>query len=106
MVARRRLKRPARKSAHLATHRARVSLAEAAIDKVGPGKVDNDVAVMRDELQRDDARREADLRLAGADRGLAEEDDDELDADAELVGSPGPASPISPTSPRTEGGVA
>ncbi|KZS93576.1 hypothetical protein SISNIDRAFT_454790 [Sistotremastrum niveocremeum HHB9708] len=100
MVARRRLKRPARKSAHLATHRARVSLAEAAIDKVGPGKVDNDVAVMRDELQRDDARREADLRLAGADRGLAEEDEeDELEADAELAGSP--TSPASPASPRS-----
>jgi hypothetical protein len=56
MVARRRLKRPPRKSAHLATHRVHVSLAEAAIDRVA-AKVDEDVKVMRDELQREDAQR-------------------------------------------------
>ena len=34
-----------------------VSLAEAGIDRVAP-KVDQDVAVMRDEIQRDEERRE------------------------------------------------
>ncbi|KAK0464684.1 uncharacterized protein EV420DRAFT_1517614 [Desarmillaria tabescens] len=58
MVARRRLKRPPRRSAHLAKHRARVSLAEAGIDRVA-AKVDQDVKVMRDEIQRDDDRRDA-----------------------------------------------
>jgi len=77
MVARRRLKRPTKRSAHLTPHRARVSLAEAAIDKVGPGRVDKDVEVLRDELQRDEAREAVDLRLAGTDRGLAEEHDDQ-----------------------------
>ncbi|OBZ71150.1 Thimet oligopeptidase [Grifola frondosa] len=59
MVARRRLKRPPRRSAHLATHRARVSLAQAGIDRVA-SKVDQDVAVMRDEISRDDERRNQD----------------------------------------------
>ncbi|KAH8114573.1 hypothetical protein DFH11DRAFT_1855831 [Phellopilus nigrolimitatus] len=58
MVARRRLKRPARRSAHLSPHRARVSLAEAAsVERVTP-KVDREVENMRDELTRDDERRE------------------------------------------------
>jgi len=58
MVARRRLKRPARRSAHLSPHRARVSLAEAAgVERVTP-KVDREVEHMRDELERDDERRE------------------------------------------------
>ncbi|KAF9233317.1 hypothetical protein BU15DRAFT_80250 [Melanogaster broomeanus] len=56
MVARRRLKRPAKRSAHLAKHRVHVSLAEAGIDRVA-AKVDQDVAVMRDEMQREDERR-------------------------------------------------
>lgn len=56
MVARRRLKRPPKRSAHLAKNRMHVSLAEAGIDRVAP-KVDQDVAVMRDEMQRDDDRR-------------------------------------------------
>lgn len=56
MVARRRLKRPPRKSAHLATHRKHLSLAEAGIDRVA-AKVDEDVKVMRDALQRDDEQR-------------------------------------------------
>ncbi|KAK0201641.1 hypothetical protein DFS33DRAFT_1348942 [Desarmillaria ectypa] len=58
MVARRRLRRPPRRSAHLAKHRAHVSLAEAGIDRVA-AKVDQDVKVMRDEIQRDDDRRDA-----------------------------------------------
>ena len=54
MVARRRLKRPARKSAHLSTHRARKTLAEAArVERVTP-KVDQDVEHMRDELEREE----------------------------------------------------
>ena len=57
MVARRRLKRPPRKSAHLIKHRAHVSLAEAAIDKVA-AKVDEDVRVMRENIQRDDDTRD------------------------------------------------
>ncbi|KAI6035827.1 hypothetical protein EDC04DRAFT_2179583 [Pisolithus marmoratus] len=57
MVTRRRLKRPPRRSAHLTKHRARVSLAEAAgIDRVA-AKVDQDVAVLRDAMQREDERR-------------------------------------------------
>lgn len=88
MIARRRLKRPAKKSAHLAPHRARVSLAEAAaVDKVGPGRLDKDVEVMRDELNRDEAREAVDLRLAGTDRGQAEEDED-VEEEIILVESP------------------
>jgi hypothetical protein len=56
MVARRRLKRPPKRSAHLAKHRAHVPLAEAVIDRVA-AKVDQDVAVMRDEMHREDERR-------------------------------------------------
>ncbi|PCH40073.1 hypothetical protein WOLCODRAFT_136641 [Wolfiporia cocos MD-104 SS10] len=57
MVARRRLKRPPRRSAHLAPHRARVSLAQAAgIDRMAP-KVDQDVAEMRDQIEREDEDR-------------------------------------------------
>ena len=52
-MARRRLKRPPRRSAHLATHRARVSLAEAGIDRVAT-KVDQDVASMREQVERDE----------------------------------------------------
>ena len=56
MVARRRLKRPPRKAAHLSTSRVRVKLAEAGIDRVA-GKVDEDVTAMRDELHKEDQRR-------------------------------------------------
>jgi hypothetical protein len=55
-VARRRLKRPPKKSAHLVKNRAHVSLAEAAIDTVA-AKVDTDVKTMRDEVQRDEQER-------------------------------------------------
>ncbi|KAF8492700.1 hypothetical protein JB92DRAFT_2635830, partial [Gautieria morchelliformis] len=54
MVARRRLKRPPKRNAHLSLHRARVPLSEAAIDKA-PSKVENDVEAMRDEIARDEA---------------------------------------------------
>jgi len=57
MVARRRLKRPPKRSAHLIKNRAHVSLAEAAIDRVA-AKVDTDVKTMRDEVQRDEVERQ------------------------------------------------
>lgn len=56
MVARRRLKRPPKKAAHLSTRRTHVSLAEAGIDRVA-ARVDEDVQVMRDEIEKDDKRR-------------------------------------------------
>jgi hypothetical protein len=56
MVARHRLKRPLKRSAHLGKDRVHVSRAEAGIDRFAP-KVDQDVAVMRDEMQHDDDRR-------------------------------------------------
>ncbi|KAJ7147476.1 hypothetical protein C8R43DRAFT_926266 [Mycena crocata] len=80
MVARRRLKRPPRRSAHLATHRTHVSLAEAGIDRVAP-KVDADVQVMRDELQRDDDRRDAEARKIEEDAEADEEAEEELGED-------------------------
>jgi len=57
MVARRRLKRPPKRSAHLSTQRVRVKLAEAGIDRVA-AKVDHDVKTMRDEMEKDDNRRD------------------------------------------------
>ncbi|EGN97985.1 hypothetical protein SERLA73DRAFT_182796 [Serpula lacrymans var. lacrymans S7.3] len=72
MVARRRLKRPPRRSAHLAKHRVHVSLAEAGIDRVA-AKVDQDVAVMRDEMQRDDERRDSTEGRAIVEEGEGEE---------------------------------
>jgi hypothetical protein len=59
MVARRRLKRPPRGSAHLDPKRGqpRVRLAQAGIDKV-VSRVDQDVAHMREEVQEDDERRD------------------------------------------------
>lgn len=61
MVARRRLKRPPRRAAHLATHRARVSLAQAGIDRVA-AKVDQDVATMRDQIAHDEDEDDEDRR--------------------------------------------
>lgn len=59
MVARRRLKRPARRTAHLDPNNGprRVSLAEAAIDKAGPGRVDKDVENMRSEMEKEEIGR-------------------------------------------------
>lgn len=64
MVARRRLRRPARRTAHLTVQRpqpgstslqrGRSKLIEALIDKAGPGKVDHDVEHMREELKREE----------------------------------------------------
>jgi predicted NBD/HSP70 family sugar kinase len=60
MVARRRLKRPPSARAHLDPRRAqpRVRLAQAGIDRVAR-RVDQDVAHMREEVDEDDARRDA-----------------------------------------------
>jgi len=59
MVARRRLKKPPRRSAHLAQHRARVTLAEAAgVDRMA-SKVDQDVAALRDLMAQDEKNRDA-----------------------------------------------
>jgi len=83
MVARRRLKRPPRRSAHLTKNRAHVSLAEAGIDRVAP-RVDQDVAVMRDEIKRDEDRRDAVIIGRSEDRDDIEEegdgDGDEIEA--------------------------
>ncbi|KAH8104631.1 hypothetical protein BXZ70DRAFT_998629 [Cristinia sonorae] len=87
MVARRRLKRPPRRSAHLATHRARVSLAQAGIDRVA-AKVDQDVAVMREQVANDDDRRDEHMRAS------AEQDADDDDVDTEVEGEPGPSSQL------------
>lgn len=78
-VARRRLKRPPRRSAHLAKHRSHVSLAEAGIDRVA-ARVDQDVQVMRSEMQRDDERRDAASSGMASPQEIGEEllsDDDE-----------------------------
>ena len=77
MVARRRLKRPPRRSAHLATHRTHVSLAEAGIDRVAR-KVDADVQVMRDELQRDDDRRDVGTDKVSEEHEVDEEGEEEV----------------------------
>ncbi|KAF8073821.1 hypothetical protein FPV67DRAFT_1479414 [Lyophyllum atratum] len=82
MVARRRLKRPARRSAHLSTHRRHVSLAEAGIDRVAP-KVDEDVQVMREEIKRDDDRRDggSGRRRTGPGIDFPEEENGDEDED-------------------------
>ncbi|KAG9103866.1 hypothetical protein FRC06_007395 [Ceratobasidium sp. 370] len=54
MVARRRLKRPVKRNAHLEPHK-RVSLAEAAIDKAGPGKAERDADATRDQIESEEA---------------------------------------------------
>jgi len=82
MVARRRLKRPPRRSAHLTKNRAHVSLAEAGIDRMAP-KVDQDVAVMRDEIQRDEDRR--DTMERGHEREDIEEEGDAEGEDNEVA---------------------
>ncbi|KAJ6508873.1 hypothetical protein C8R45DRAFT_1169862 [Mycena sanguinolenta] len=86
MVARRRLKRPPRRSAHLATHRVHVSLAEAGIDRVAP-KVDADVQVMREELQRDDDRRDRDISAGHEAQKEEEYEEDEAGEGADEAGA-------------------
>ncbi|KAH9065356.1 hypothetical protein EDB87DRAFT_1595418 [Lactarius vividus] len=90
MVARRRLKRPPRRSAHLAKHRARVSLAVAAgIERVTQ-RVDEEVANMRDQIERSEDRESERMRVQEEDR--EGENDGEGEPDAEVEGSAhGPA---------------
>lgn len=90
MVARRRLKRPPRRSAHLAKHRARVSLAEAAGVERVTRRVDEEVAHMRDEIERSEDRESERMRVQ--EEGREGGDDDEGEPDAEVEGSAhGPA---------------
>ncbi|KAF8809569.1 hypothetical protein BYT27DRAFT_7163043 [Phlegmacium glaucopus] len=91
MVARRRLKRPPKKSAHLSTRRAHVSLAEAGIDRV-VARVDQDVQVMREEIQKDDDQRRVD-RHGSRDDGrfdqrdpVEEEDPEDENDDDDVTG--------------------
>jgi hypothetical protein len=89
MVARRRLKRPPRRSAHLAKHRARVSLAEAAGVERVTRRVDEEVAHMRDEIERSEDRESERMRVQEEGR---EGGADEEEPDAEVEGSAhGPA---------------
>lgn len=96
MVARRRLKRPPRRSAHLAKHRTHVSLAEAGIDRVA-AKVDEEVKVMRDEMQREDMKRREGHATAAAAVGHSggrlelEDGDAEDNADEDAEGDEGEA---------------
>lgn len=83
MVARRRLKRPPRRSAHLATHRARVSLAEAGIDRVAT-KVDQDVATMREQVERDERDHHP---AAPPDMGDDDNDGDDTEVEGESSGT-------------------
>lgn len=79
MVARRRLKRAPKRSAHLAKHRTHVSLAEAGIDRVA-AKVDHDVQVMRDEMQREE---EADRDRNG--HRVIEEDPEDVEGEEDDI---------------------
>ena len=84
MVARRRLKRPPRRSAHLAKHRARVTLAEAAgVERVTP-RVDEEVAHMRDQIERTEDRESMRMRVQeeGREGGGDEEPDAEVEGSA------------------------
>jgi hypothetical protein len=86
MVARRRLKRPARKSAHLAKHRARVSLAEAAGVERVTQRVDEEVAHMRDQIEEEEDRETARMRDAERLREGAVEEGEEEQAELEGEG--------------------
>ncbi|KAI0030423.1 hypothetical protein K488DRAFT_54240 [Vararia minispora EC-137] len=86
MVARRRLKRPPRKAAHLAKHRARVSLAEAAGVERVTQRVDEEVAHMRDEIEREEDRETARMRDAERVREGATEEGEEEEAELEGEG--------------------
>ncbi|KAH7100432.1 hypothetical protein BKA62DRAFT_771463 [Auriculariales sp. MPI-PUGE-AT-0066] len=87
MVARRRLRRPARKSAHLAPAKApRVPLSQAAIDKAGAGR-DADVVHMRDELRREEemelARRVSGARPSEEESGVGQNEEESEDEEEE-----------------------
>ena len=86
MVARRRLKRPLKKSATTAAeahqlHAARrVSLAEAAIDKLSTGKGKGAFGVDVEELQQEDERAEKSPKF-----NMPEESDSESEEEEEVV---------------------
>ena len=105
MVARRRLKRPPKRSAHLSPHRARVSLAEAAgVESITP-KVDLDVEHMRDEMNREDERREEDEDAEGESEDGGDLEGGDLEGGEEVtVGSQDIAGPLKDvvTADRTE----
>lgn len=76
MVARRRLKHPVKRTAHLTVQRpapgstylqgGRSKLTEAVIDKAGPGKVDHDVETMRVQLQKEESEEVATRARSGS----------------------------------------
>ena len=86
MVARRRLRRPARRSAHLSSHRARVSLAEAAgVERVTP-KVDREVEHMRDQLEREDGQEDRDQIVEAGDDEETEHETDTVQIGEKVAG--------------------
>ncbi|KAI0050385.1 adenine nucleotide alpha hydrolases-like protein [Auriscalpium vulgare] len=85
MVARRRLKRPPRRNAHLAKHRARVSLAEAAGVERVTQRVDAEVAHLREEIEREEDREEERMRVR-REREDGEEGEEEGVAETEVEG--------------------
>lgn len=99
MVARRRLKRPPRRSAHLAKHRARVSLAEAAgVERVTP-RVDEEVAHMRDQIERTEDRESERMRVQEERREGEGDEEGETPTYTEVEGSAyGPARSMSMSS--------
>jgi hypothetical protein len=72
-VARRRLKRPPRHSAHLSTHRAHVSLAEAGIDRVVARA---DSKSILDEISRDERRGTGNVSIPEAGEGEEAEEEE------------------------------
>ena len=80
MVTCRRLKRPPRRSAHLARHRARVSLADAGVERL-TSRVDEEVSHMQDERGRaEDSENE---RMWVQEEGSDGESDEEEEAATE-----------------------
>lgn len=65
-----------------------ISLAEAGIDRVAP-KVDQDVKIMRDEIERDDERRDGGAGGSRGGRLIEEGDDDDMEGDDGEEYSPG-----------------
>ena len=101
MVDRRRLKRPPRKNAHLAKHRARVSLAEAAGVERVTQRVDEEVAHMRDEIQAEEDRETARMKdqerlREGAEEEEGEEEEEGASTAVQSVAAKAKASALNP----------